>query len=266
MSRESKKSLAVSLATATCALLGTTTASPVIAKEEPVWEFNAALLYYGESDDRVQDLSLNLLAVRNFVDDRILTLSLAVDTLTGATPLSAMPFDGPQTFTSPSGLQVKTSPAGKIPLDDSFLDARVAITANWQQPLGRLNSINVGLSASNEFDYLHLGANLKVSRDFNKRNTTVSMALAVARDELTPIGGSPVPLSPMPDVGDLSTRTRATTKDIIDFVIGVTQVINRNLLVQLNYSLSDSSGYLNDPYRIISIVDPDCWPLTPVFV
>jgi len=249
-------SVAVSLATATCALLGTTTTSPVSAQEEPAWEFNTALLYYGESDDRVQDISLNVLAQRNFVDDRILTLGLAVDSLTGATPNGATPFDGPQTFTSPSGLQVWTSPAGEIPLDDSFLDTRYAITANWQQPFGRLNTINAGLSASNEFDYLHLGANLKLSHDLNKRNTTVSIALAVARDELTPIGGIPVPLSPMPDVGDLSNRTPDKSKDILDVVLGVTQVINRNLLVQLNYSFSDASGYLNDPYRIIGIADP----------
>jgi len=94
MSRNSKKPLAVSLATATCALLGTTTASPVIAQEEPVWEFNTALLYYGESDNRVEDISLNVLAQRNFVDDRILTLGLTVDSLTGATPYGAIPLMG----------------------------------------------------------------------------------------------------------------------------------------------------------------------------
>lgn len=38
-------------------------------------------------------------------------------------------------------------------------------------------------------------------------------------------------------------------------LLGVTQVINRNLLVQLNYSFSHSSGYLNDPYKLLSVVD-----------
>jgi hypothetical protein len=256
MNRNKKKPIAVSLATATCALLGTTAASPVNAQEEPKWEFNTALLYYGESDNRVEDISLSVLAQRNFVDDRILTLGLTVDSLTGATPVGAMPFSGPQTFTTPSGLQVFTTPPNEIPLDDTFLDTRYAITANWQQPLGRLNTVNFGFSASNEFDYLHLGANLKLSRDLNQRNTTISVALAVARDELTPIGGNPLPLSPMADVGDLSNRTRDESKDLLDLVLGVTQVINRNLLVQLNYSFSDSSGYLNDPYRIVSIADP----------
>ena len=140
MSRDKKSSLAVSLATASCALLGTTAPPPVDAQEEPDWEFDTALLYYSESDDRVEDISLNVLAVRNFVDDRTLTLGLAVDSLTGATPYGAIPFSGAQTFTTPSGLQTRTTPPNVIPLDDTFLDTRYAVSGTWQQPLGRMNS------------------------------------------------------------------------------------------------------------------------------
>jgi hypothetical protein len=256
MYNKSPKTAAAKLATATCALLGTAATMPVHAQEEPEWEFDTALLYYGESDDRVQDISLNVLAVRNFVDDRVLTLSLGVDTLTGATPIGAIPFNGPQTFTSPSGLVVATRPANEIPLDDTFLDTRVALSANWQQPVGRLNIVSAGLSASKEYDYLHLGANFKVSRDFNQRNTTVSFGLAYASDELDPIGGAPTPLTPMAEVNNLSNRMGDQSKDVLDVVLGVTQVVNRNLLVQLNYSLSNSDGYLNDPFKIVSLVDP----------
>jgi len=256
MSREKCKSIAATLATATCALLGTSSFSAVHAQEEPGWEFNTALLYYGEDDDRVQDFSLSILALRNYVDDRSLSLSLTIDSLTGATPLGAIPFSGPQAFTTPSGNAVFTTPANAIPLDDTFLDTRVAIAASWQQPIGRLNAISTGITASKEFDYLHFGANVKFSRDFNKRNTTLSAALAYAMDEWDPTGGVPDPLSPMLDVGDLSNRGGKDDKNILDIVLGVTQVINRNFLVQLNYSFSDSSGYLNDPFKIISVVDP----------
>ena len=197
MGRENNKPIAVTLATATCALLGTSATSPVNAQEEAAWQFNTALLYYGESDDRVEDISLNVLAQRNFVDERILTLGLTVDSLTGATPIGAMPFNGPQTFTIPSGLQVLTRPANEIPLDDTFLDTRYAIGSSWQQPFGRMNTWSAGLSFSGEYDYTHIGANFKLSHDFN----------------------------------------------------------NRNLLLQVNYSFSDASGYLNDPYKIVSLVD-----------
>jgi len=256
MSRGNNKSIAATLATATCALLGTSSIAPVQAQEEPGWEFNTALLYYGEDNNRVEDVSLSFLALRNFVDDKFLSLNITIDSLTGATPLGAIPFDGPQTFTTPSGNSVFTTPANEVPLDDTFLDTRYAIAANWQQPIGRLNTISAGITASNEHDYLHVGANVKFSRDFNKRNTTLSAALAVARDEWDPVGGIPEPLSPMLDVGDLSNRSGPDDKDIVDIVLGVTQVVSRNLLLQLNYSYSDSSGYLNDPFKIVSVVDP----------
>ena len=134
MSNRNQKPVTATLASATCALLGTTPAAQVNAQEEPDWEFDTALLYYGENDSRVQDYSLKMIGVRNFVDDRILSLSLGVDSLTGATPIGAMPYDGPQTFTTPSGRKTLTRPANEIPLDSTFLDTRVALTANWQQP------------------------------------------------------------------------------------------------------------------------------------
>jgi len=255
LKKNRKRSVAASLAMATCTLLGTTGNSPVHAQEEANWEFDTSLLYYGESDNRVQDISLNVLARRSFVDDRLLTLGLTVDSLTGATPLGAAPMDVSQTFTRPSGNSAFTVPAGTQPLDDTFWDTRYALSASWKQPLGRLYRGSAGVSFSTEYDYQHIGANLGLERDFNKRNTTLSLGLAAARDDIDPISGSPTPLSPMLDVGDLSNRRGSESKDVFDVLLGVTQVINQNLLVQLNYSFSDASGYLTDPYRVLSLVD-----------
>ena len=63
---------------------------PVDAQEEPKWDFNTSLLYYGEDDDRVQDPSFKSIIRRLFADDRLLTLGLTVDALTGATPSGAI--------------------------------------------------------------------------------------------------------------------------------------------------------------------------------
>ena len=251
-----RSNTARTLATAACTLLGTATTLPVVAQEEPDWEFDTSLLYYGESDQRVQDASLNVLARRLFPDDRVLSIGLAVDSLTGATPSGAIPQAGVQTFTRPSGDGSYTVAPGELPLDDTFLDTRYALTAGWQQPLGRLYTGSAGLSFSTEYDYTHVGANLALARDFNKRNTTVSVGLAVARDDLDPVGGAPLSLSSMTDVGDLTNRAGSQSKDVVDLLLGVTQVVNEKFVVQLNYSLSDASGYLNDPYKILSVVDP----------
>jgi opacity protein-like surface antigen len=255
-------SIRAALAAATCTLLGTSAAEPVQAAEEPTWDFNTALLYYGEDEDRVQDLSLNVLARRNFVDDRYLTAGLTIDALTGASPNGALPQSVAQTFTQPSGRRTYTVPAGEIPKDDTFRDTRVALSTNWQQPVGRLYALNIGASASSEYDYLHTGLNARLSRDFNERNTTLSAGLAFSHDTLDPVGGTPAGLAPMKlatrgddDDGNGGGGDGDETKDVFDIVLGVTQVVSRNLLVQANYSYSKSSGYLNDPYKVLSVVD-----------
>jgi len=203
----------------------------------------------------VEPWERDVLARRTFVDDKFLSLGLTVDALTGASPNGALPQSSAQTFTRPSGEKTYTTPAGNLPIDDTFRDTRVALTANWQQPLGRLYQLNAGASASAEFDYIHAGLNAKIARDFNQRNTTVSAGIAVAHDSLDPIGGTPIGLSLMLDTEDKSNRMGDETKDVFDFVLGVTQVVTRNFLVAVNYSYSDASGYLSDPYKILSIVD-----------
>jgi hypothetical protein len=264
MSNE-KRSISAALAAATCTLLGTGTPEPVQAEEEPSWNFNTSLLYYGEDNDRVQDLSVKLLARRNFVDDRALTLGFTADALTGASPNGALPQSVPQTFTQPSGGRTYSTGTGDLPIDDTFRDTRVALTASWQQPLGRLFQFSGGLSASVEFDYVHTGLNAQISRDFNKRNTTVSAGLAIAHDILDPVGRVPLGLTQMRDAvegeddddgGAVLPGWRIDeTKDVLDAVLGITQVVSRNFLFQVNYSYSESSGYLNDPYKILSVVD-----------
>ena len=90
MKRRDNRSISAALAAATCSLLGGGIPAPVDAQEEPAWDFNTSLLYYGEDDDRVKDYSVSAIARRMFVDDRFLTIGLTVDVLTGATPNGAI--------------------------------------------------------------------------------------------------------------------------------------------------------------------------------
>jgi Protein of unknown function (DUF3570) len=249
--------LGATLAAATCALLGSAAAAPVaVADDAEQWKLDSALLYYGESDDRVQDVSAAISAQRNFGDQRTFSATLTADTLTGASPSGAIALNSPQTFTSPSGRAVYTTNAGAIPLDDTFLDTRFALNASWTQPLARLYTFSAGLGFSTEYDYTHLGANLSLARDFNKRNTTLSAGLAWSQDDIEPVGGAPVPLAQMLDVGDSGSKLGSDSKNVLDLLLGLTQVLGRNTVLRLNYSYSDSSGYLNDPYKILSVVDP----------
>ena len=116
------------------------------------WEFDTSVLYYGEQDGRVQDLSLAIRAAYRFENGRALVMGLSSDTLTGATPNGAVPLDQPQTFTRPSAKGQYTTAPGEIPLDDSFQDTRVAGYASWTQPLGETWKVVGGLSFSSEYD------------------------------------------------------------------------------------------------------------------
>lgn len=249
-----KPSVGASLAAATASLLGHALPAQVVAQELDPWEFDTAALYYGESDSRVSDFSINALARKELREESFLNLSLAVDTLTGASPSGAVPANQVQTFTTPSGGSSYDIAPGQAPLDPSFLDTRVAVSASYSWPVTRLTQFNVGLSLSNEYDYTHTGVDMKIARDFNNRNTTLSFGLALASDSIDPVGGSPVGLTAMND--NAAGRLGGQSKDVTDILIGVTQVINRKTLFQFNYSLSQADGYLTDPYKILSVIDP----------
>jgi hypothetical protein len=244
------------LAAATCALLGHAVPAQVSAQELMPWDIDTSMLIYSESDGRVRDTSLNLRARKEMREEKFLGLTLAIDSLTGASPSGATPAGVVQTFTSPSGNSQYTVAPTAQALDTSFLDTRTAVTANWEMPVTRLALLSVGASLSDEYDYTHTGINASLARDFNNRNTTLSFGVALANDTIDPVGGSPVALAPMLGLGDTANKRADQSKDVTDWLIGVTQVLNRHTIVQFNYSLSQADGYLTDPYKMLSVVDP----------
>src|SRR5690606_40432353 len=132
---------------------------------------------YSEDDDRVRDVSLKAAIRRAFDEDRSLDIGLSVDTLTGASPSGAAPSDVVQTFTRPSGHGSYQIAAGAPPLDDTFRDTRIALSANWSQPLGERSRIALGVSGSSEYDYLHLGAEDRKSTRLNSSHVKISYAV-----------------------------------------------------------------------------------------
>jgi hypothetical protein len=251
-----KKPIGATLATATCGLLGALPAAPAAAQEAPKWEVDTSLLYYGEDDSRVTDASLFTSIRRALDEDRNFNLSLTVDSLTGATPNGAAPSSGVQTFTNASGNSTYVIAPGEQPLDTEFLDTRVALTGSWQQSLGEAMRWSAGFSASDEYDYLHLGVQGRLERDFNLRNTTVYVGAAYGKDDMNPVGGTPIGLAPMLEADNDSNKAGDDSKDVMDVLVGVTQVLSRRSLIEVAYSYGKSDGYLSDPYKFLSVVDP----------
>jgi len=237
------------LALAAASLMG---ASHVATLSATDWSHEASILYYGESDDRVQDGSLKYKGVRTNDEDSKLSLNFGVDTLTGSSPSGVAPSKDIQVLTSPSGNSTITHPANELPLDDTFLDTRVSGAASWDQSIIDDNTRgNAGISFSKEYDYLHLGVSGGLSREFNDKNTTFSVGLAYSADTLEPVGNAPIPFSDQ----NAAKGSDSESKDVIDVVFGVTQILSKNTLLQLNYGLSQADGYLNDPYKWVSRVD-----------
>ena len=253
-----QRHIGVPLAAATCALLGQTAPGEVIAQELAPWTIDTSMLLYNEDGGRVSDLSLNAIARKELREDGFLNLTFAYDSLTGASPSGAVPSPAIQTFTSPSGdaqYSVARERASRSMRPSSTRAPRSARAGRW--PVTRLALLSVGASVSDEYDYTHTGVNARIARDFNNRNTTLSFGMALANDTINAVGGTPVPLAPMLGLGDTSNKVAGDqSKDVLDFLVGVTQVVNRRTVVQINYSLSQSDGYLTDPYKIISVVDP----------
>lgn len=255
LSKKNRSGITMALASATSTLLSGAVSAQVA--EDVGWQIDSSVLYYGEQDDRVEDTSLMLRAQRGFESGRNIVAGLSVDSLTGATPNGAVPLDRPQTFTSPSARGQYTVEPGETPLDDSFRDTRVAGYVSWTEPFADDWSATAGLSFSTEYDYQHFGFNGSMSREFDNGNTTVSAGVAYASDELDPEGGVPIPLAPMLGVDDKSNKVQTTEdKTVTDLLVGLTQIINEYMIAQINYSYSKSDGYLNDPFKIVSVLEP----------
>jgi Protein of unknown function (DUF3570) len=246
--------VATSLFAATASLLGASSRPSIAQEVDRTWKFDTSLSYYGEAD-RVTDLSANVLARHSFRRG-LLSLRLAFDSLTGASASGATPSRFVQTFTSPSGHGSYTIAPRTTPLDPTFLDTRVALSANWLQTAGARGEIDLGVSASNEYDYFHTGLNGHYSIGLNERNTTLAFGLAFAADKVDPVGGTPVPLAPMLPPGAGGNKLGDDSKTVTDALFGVTQVFGRATIGQFNYSFSLSSGYLTDPYKVLSEIDP----------
>jgi len=254
------------LSAATCTLLGTHGQA-----NAGDWETDAALLVYQETG-RVSAVEPVISLKKDLGDDEIISMKLVADTLTGASANGAVPSTRPQTFTSPSGggsenegndrpasrnankggSSTYTVAPNETPLDNTFEDTRLSYSVNWDKPINRYNRRNLGLNFSAENDFLSLGGNARWQHDFNDKNTTLAFATSIELDTIKPLGGTPTPLSNM--LAE-SKSSNSESREVLDLVLGITQIIGRTSLFQVNLSTSHANGYMTDPYKFVSVVD-----------
>ncbi len=236
---------------------------------------DTAILFYQEEGGRVQATEPVLSMTLNHRDGDVLGIKLTADTLTGATPNGAAPWSSPQTFVTPTKVSVSTTSTGAsgnsiittvdgiavrnysaaahaLPLDYGFNDQRYALDLNYSTLLRLDIRLSGGVGYSSEHDYTSTSVNAGITKDLNDKNTTLSLSVNAEFDTSEPYFGTPVPFSVMSGTA----KGGNTDKSVVDAVIGITQVMNRYWLAQLNYNVSTNNGYQTDPYRILSLVDP----------
>ncbi|MBI3562383.1 MAG: DUF3570 domain-containing protein [Gammaproteobacteria bacterium] len=251
------------LAFSTAALLGHAS-PPAHAADNRDWEVDSAIMFYQETG-RVSATEPILRLRMDRGDDHFLTLKFVADTLTGASPNGAIPTSSAQTFSGPSGTAGYTTPANSVPLDPTFHDARYAFNAEWEQPAGSASKSIYGVNFSTETDYQSIGLSATYNFDFNQHDTTLTTGIAANADSVQPIGGTPLGLSTVvatPAGGGKNEGEGGggeakfnINKHVYDLLLGITQVMSRQDLVQFNINAGKESGYLTDPYKILSVVD-----------
>lgn len=249
------------------------------------YELNSALLVYQEAGSRVTAIEPTANFTAHGPVGQAFSLGFVYDAVSGATPNGAVPSDRTQTFltpvklhgstatmTSASGgstiIQLPPTPgqtaaaalgrqytAGPnvLPVDKGFIDYRGAFNIGLSGPLGGISEVGIGGGYSLERDYQAISANARIAQNFNSDNTTLSLAVNTELDSSFPYGGLPTPLTEM-SAAWKPISSRGKTQ--VGAVLGVTQIITRRWLMQLDYSFDAQNGYQNDPYRIISVVDP----------
>jgi len=263
MMKNNPKSITASLTTATLVLLQNTVSDVAQAEAQvqapvqaPAQDFSldAGVLYYSEGSDGVQVIKPAVRITGKFQDDDAFNLLLTTDAITGATPNGAVVQQSVQTFTSTSGGTYKAG-VGERPKEDDFSEYRISIKGSYSFAVSDNDRILLNGYSSRERDYTSLGLGGGLLHDFNNRNSTLNVELNTYLDWQEPRGGIPVEFTPMlsgihnsgPDVRD--------TKNILDFNLGLTQILTPHSLVKVNLNINNSTGYLNNPYQVLSVLD-----------
>ncbi|MFN8588617.1 MAG: DUF3570 domain-containing protein [Candidatus Eisenbacteria bacterium] len=241
------------LRVAACALLagGVATiaaAQPApVAPESPTWQLETSGLFYGEMHrTRVFEPAARI--TRLFAHGQSVTAALDFDAITGASPSGAQPSGVAQTTTTPSG-NTKVTPAGEIPLTD-FRDVRGAVDLEYVQPLGSHLTATTGGHFSKERDYRSLGGRAQLSLEAFQRLSTFTAGWSVNADVVTPLEGTRAAFTE-----DDRTGSTSEHKDSRSFLAGTSRVLTRRWLLGVTGTYSEDSGYLSDPYKLVSILD-----------
>lgn len=238
------------LRAAACVLLAAGVPAAARADDAaPKYQLDASGLLYGEQG-RAKVVEPVAKLTRLFGNGASLGAQFTLDVITGASPTGARPTTSVQTITNASGTS-STVQANQLPVT-AFHDRRMAGDIDWTQPIGALFNAITSAHASVEKDYNSMGAGETFSLDTFHRLITWSLGGSFSHDLVYPVGGTPVGLTS----GGQFTGVARNPKDVTSLMTGVSRILSRQWMVALNATSIYERGYLTEPYKVVSILDP----------
>jgi Protein of unknown function (DUF3570) len=248
-------SIRSALTAVTAALVGGATP----ADSAGIGQSETSLLTYSEHD-RVHAKEAMFSVTKLLRNNYTLNWRLTYDGLTGASPTGGSPSKQAQTVTRPSGGGRVIVPAGELPIDNSFRETRFALDAGLSRPLNDRTTARGGFHISSEHDYRSLGLSGGLSRDFDNARTTMGIDFSISRDLNSPLGGVPTPFDSTTAPAETQNGRRITNgnrqKKVYTSVFTLTRILTPTAISRITYAVDYASGYLTDPYKIISVVQP----------
>jgi Protein of unknown function (DUF3570) len=163
------------------------------------------------------------------------SVNLVRDSISGASPVFNYrdPNGNPTQFISGAS---PTSSCGK-----SICEQRDAISSGLTYFFDKA-ALSLGGGYSREHDYASKYFNTALSLDLNKKLTTLNFGASVAFDEIQP---SPSSWNSRP----ADFKAHKTSQQ---YLLGVSQVIDKDSLIQSNITFGYHNGFLSDPYKWVS--------------
>jgi len=265
MAVPTSSSIRKSLSVATATLLSGVGAQAAVTSDSKIL-YDVYYLDYAEKD-RVHVQAPVFSAKKTLSDTKSVEYRLVLDSMSGATPNGATPTNAEQTFTGVSGSAGYSTPAGMTPTRE-FSEKRLALSFIWDEQINSNKKHTFSTNLSTESDYHSLSFSNAYSLDVNNKLNTIGWGFGFALDFISPNGGKPEPLSEVNTNSNLITpqdddeddddgddNEFPELKGTADMLLGITQIVNRYIVTQLNYSHASSLGYLTDPYKVVSVID-----------
>lgn len=185
--------------------------------------------FSGTGDRERYDIEVGQVRVVYPINDTMqVTVDSAYEKMSGASPWFVIP--------DANGDPVQVMSGATI--DDSRFDFNAKLDI-----FKGSYTISPNLGISTEKDYDSVFGGISVARELDNKTTTIRGGIAASFDEVKPTD------DPLIDPG----RIDSDDKESYTAFVGIGQVINKNTVVQSTATISHYTGFLSDPYKLVSV-------------